>query len=165
MAKAPEPSGGDQHKGAKETNSIAVEADLLRHECELVRTAYAILLRRRRRYDQFKADMFGEPAWDMLLEVYVREISGSSSTDEQLQLASATAASTAGRWLQYLETEGLVARRDRPFNGRTEFVELTDLGRKAMDEYLGSILDLAPAAGEPSLKLLGKSAKAARDHH
>lgn len=69
MTEAPEPSGGDQHKGAKPINSVVVEAHLLRHECELVRTAYAILLRRRRRHDQFNVAMFGEPAWDMLLEI------------------------------------------------------------------------------------------------
>lgn len=75
---------------------------LLRHECELVRTAYAILRRRRRRHDQFNVATFRRAAWDMLPEIYVRDISGSSSTDAQLQLASAT-------------------RCDRPLNGGIKF--------------------------------------------
>lgn len=148
MSKAPQPSGGT-HNAAGAINPPAVQPDLLRHECELIRTAYAILLRRRRRRDQFGPAMFGEAAWDMLLEVYVQETSGSASTEEQLQLASASASSTAGRWLQCLEREGLIARRDRPVDGGTKFVELTDSGRQAVDRYLASILDLAPAASGP----------------
>ena len=140
MNKGSEP-GSQPHNAARAANYVDVEPDLLAHECELVRTAYAILLRRRQRYEEFHPRMFGEPAWDMLLELYVRETSGSSSTAEHLQLASGTAPSTAGRWLQYLAEEGLIARRNRPLNGGGILVELTDHGREALDQYLTSILN------------------------
>lgn len=116
---------------------------MLKHECELVRTAQSILLGRRRRYEEFNSALFGEPAWDMLLELYVRETSGASSTAEQLQTASAVPSSTAARWLNHLEHDGLVARRDHPLDRGTIFVELTEQGRQALDRYLKAIRHLS----------------------
>ena len=143
------PPESREPSAAKETSESAVGSDVLSHECELVRTAYAILLRRRRRYDEFNPALFGEPAWDMLLELYVRETSGASSTAEQLQTASATPSSTAGRWLQRLENDQLIARRDHPHDRETVFVELTDQGRQTLDRYLAAIRELSPIAAGP----------------
>lgn len=125
---------------------------MLAHECKLVRTAYAILLRRRRRKDEFDPGMFGEPAWDMLLDLYVRETSGASATMKQLEAGSGVTSSTAVRWFQYLESDGLVTRHGPPPAGGTVFVELTDRGRQALDRYLTAILDInaAAAVSEPS---------------
>lgn len=152
MTTASEPPGGDQQKGARATNTTVVEADLLRHECELVRTAYAILLRRRRRLDEFNSAIFGEPAWDMLLELYVRETSGVSSTAEQLKAAPVIPASTAARWIKHLENDGIIVLHDHPNDRGTAFVELTDRGRQALDRYLTAIRDLNPTvtASEPA---------------
>lgn len=125
---------------------------MLAHECALVRNAYAILVRRRRRKDEFDPGMFGEPGWDMLLDLYVRETSGSSSSVEQLEAGSGATSSTAARWFQYLESDGLVTRHRQPANGGTVFVELTDRGRQALDRYLTAILDInaAAAVSDPS---------------
>lgn len=119
-----------------------METDVLTHECERVRAAYAIIQRRSRRYDEFSSAIFGETAWDMLLELYVRYHTGRSSTVAELLEAARTAPSTAGRWLKHLEAEGLVVRQAHPADPITTFVEVTDAGREALDRYLGSILQL-----------------------
>lgn len=86
--------------------------------------------------------MFGETAWEMLLNLYVRYHTGRSSTAAQLQRASRNAPSTANRWLGHLEEQELVIRRAHPVDSTTEFVELTDAAREALDRYLGAILKL-----------------------
>lgn len=122
---------------------------MLSHECELVQTAEAIIVRRRRRYEEFDTALFGEPAWDMLLELYVRETSGASSTVEQLQTAAEPASSAAERWLRYVEIGGLIARRPHPHDQGTVFVQLTDKGRQALDRYLTAIRDMSRIAAGP----------------
>lgn len=108
----------------------------------LARGAYAILQRRSRRYDEFSSVIFEETAWEMLLELYVRYHTGSSSTVAQLQRTSGNAPSTASRWLGHLEKQGLVVRQAHPVDSTTAFVELTDAAREALDRYLKSILKL-----------------------
>jgi DNA-binding MarR family transcriptional regulator len=83
--------------------------------------------------------MFGEAAWDMLLELYVRENAGTTSTSAQLVAASGTPGSTAGRWLEHLAKEALVMRRRHPLDPGTEFIELSEKGREALDRYLSAI--------------------------
>lgn len=141
MNKAPDPFESIRKQLPQWSNETSAEEHVLSHECKLVRTAQAMLQRRRRRSDEFEPTMFGEPAWEMLLALYVRETSGASSTAEELQPASATA-SSAERWLRYLEKEGLARRRYYPGYGRTFFVELSDRGRQALDRYLGAVGEL-----------------------
>ena len=112
------------------------ELQPVEHECELIRAAQSILQRRQRRKYLFAPAIFGEPAWDMLLTLFVRDGSGASSTAVQLETAAATAPSTGVRWLSYLEKEGLVTRRKHALDHETEFVELTDRARDALERYL-----------------------------
>lgn len=87
--------------------------------------------------------MFGlaieDPAWDMLLQVYIRDTSGASTTASQLKQASLVPPSTAERWLEYLEKEGLVRGKPHPTDEATEFVELTDNTREALERYLAVV--------------------------
>jgi len=103
--------------------------------------ALHILEARRRRREEFDPSMFGEPAWEMLLELFVRDSAGLSSTASQLKAVARVLPSTGSRWLQYLEQQALLARRGHPLDPSTEFVELTDKGRQALERYLSSLGD------------------------
>lgn len=105
----------------------------------MARVAEGILRQRLRRKEYFKASMFSEPGWDMLLELYVLDSSGGSATAAQLLIAAATSTSTAVRWLEYLEEEGLVIRRPHPVDPETEFIELTEEAWQAMEAYLTAV--------------------------
>lgn len=90
---------------------------------------------RSRRSALFGTAMFGEPAWEMLLALYILDVSGQRQTIGALLQFSSMSMSTAKRWLDYLELHGLVTREEHPTDKRTSFVRLTDSGREKLDMY------------------------------
>jgi DNA-binding MarR family transcriptional regulator len=90
---------------------------------------------RRRRVALFGRAMFGEPAWDMLLTLYILDVSGQRQTIGALLHFSGTPMSTAKRWLDYLEAHGLVCREEHPTDRRTAFVALSDKARNMLNLY------------------------------
>lgn len=82
---------------------------------------------RRRRQQVFgnRADIFGEPAWDMLLDLYIALHEGRSVTVSNACLSSGAATTTGLRWVATLAERGLVERIPDPKDGRRYFVRLT----------------------------------------
>jgi DNA-binding MarR family transcriptional regulator len=85
------------------------------------------------------ADIFGEPAWDILLDLYIRK-----SRDEAVSVKGATIGSTASpstalRWLKVLEKEGLVSLEDDKSDNRRRIVSLTSEGYERMTRLLTEI--------------------------
>jgi DNA-binding MarR family transcriptional regulator len=103
----------------------------------MLRTARQILDRRRLREREFNRSLFGEPAWDTLLELYVRENSGMSTLISHLQANSSLPPSTVARWLGQLEANGLLVRQRYPGTSDT-LVELTNEARSALERYLAA---------------------------
>lgn len=98
------------------------------------------LLRLRRNRDRFfSAQLFADPAWDMLLELYACELGQQRISISSLCLGSAVPATTALRWITTLEQEKLVERRPDPTDGRRFFIQLTREGRGAMDSYFMTV--------------------------
>lgn len=108
---------------------------------ELLARARAILAARRRRASIFKTTIFGEPAWDMLLLLYLNA-NQSRRTMGRLGELAGISKSTALRWIDYLDREGLVRRDPHPTDRRAMFVELTVKGKRALDLYLSGIASL-----------------------
>lgn len=108
----------------------------------MVGIAQAILQLRRQRKEEFDGLQFGEPAWEMLLELYVRDASGTVSTVAELLAASNAPASTAARWLAQLDRLGFVTRRSHPADPKTEFVDLTAEAKAALERHLAAALKL-----------------------
>lgn len=113
--------------------------EVLSEECRMARVAEGILRQRRRRKDYFGTSLFAESGWDLLLELYVGESSGSSTTAEQLLTSTMGPPSIAARWLEHLQEEGLVRRLMHRGKSGTEFVELTNKSRLAMEAYLAAV--------------------------
>lgn len=82
---------------------------------------------RRRRQQVFgeRADIFGEPAWDMLLDLYIALHEGKHVTVSNACASSGTATTTGLRWVATLAERGLVERIADPKDGRRFFVQLT----------------------------------------
>lgn len=74
----------------------------------------------------FEADLFGEPAWDMLLDLYEAELSQQRTTVSSVCMASGVPATTALRWLRALEEKCLVRRTRDPTDGRRKFLTLSE---------------------------------------
>lgn len=101
-----------------------------------VREAAAIVSKRERRKDFFNASMFGEPAWDVLLALYLAEARGDRTNVNTLTLRSGTAPTTALRWMSYLENHQLISREEHPTDARASIIRLTEKARRALELYL-----------------------------
>lgn len=108
---------------------------------ELLERARAILAARRRRATLFEKTIFGEPAWEMLLLLYLN-VSESRRTLSRLGELASLSKSTALRWIDYLDRLGLVRRQPHPTDKRAVFVELTKKGRESIDLYLSGTVIL-----------------------
>jgi DNA-binding MarR family transcriptional regulator len=84
----------------------------------------------------FNPNIFGEPAWDILLALYVIDRDQRRLSTRQVSTLAGHALTTALRWLDYLEEQDLIERGANPFDQRVVYVELSAKGRAAMDDYL-----------------------------
>lgn len=101
----------------------------------LRRRAEEILALRQRRYAVFGRAMFGEPAWDMILLLYVAA-PGSAETVSKLASLAAASKSTGLRWIKYLEAQCLIRCASHSTDRRAEVVSLTSKGVEAIESYL-----------------------------
>lgn len=104
------------------------------HLLQLARQIYA--LRREREAIFGKAELFGEPAWDILLDLYVAHVERKSVSVSSACIGSASPPTTGLRWLGILAEEGFVIREADPQDQRRVLVRLSDKGLAAMDRYL-----------------------------
>lgn len=96
------------------------------------------LLKARRRRDRFlDPTLFGEPAWDMLLELYASHLEGRMITVTSLCAAAGVPATTALRWIRVLEDKELVSRKPHRHDKRIYLVDLTANGLSCMQAYFG----------------------------
>lgn len=114
-------------------------------EGALARRARQILDFRGRRTEGFGRAMFGEPAWDMLLAMYIAEQRGDRATIAELAAVSGASPSVALRWLNFLVAEGLAGQEIHPERSDALAIQLTDRSRRALEHYLGTTLAEWPA--------------------
>jgi DNA-binding MarR family transcriptional regulator len=103
----------------------------------LVSRARVLINARRVRERYFHHDLFGEPAWEILLALYIAEESGARFTTGKLAEWIGAPLSTVVRWIRTLEEKSLVERADHPTDRRITFIRLLEKGRKGLDAYLG----------------------------
>ncbi|TXC68395.1 winged helix DNA-binding protein [Sphingorhabdus soli] len=95
---------------------------------------------RRLRDKHFPSDLFGDPAWDMLLDLMVARIDRLPVSVSSLCIASAVPATTALRWIKTMTEAGLFERRSDPSDGRRVFIALSDETAQAMHAYFADML-------------------------
>ena len=98
----------------------------------------AMIRARRVRDDYFRADIFGEPAWDMLLDLAAAGVEGRNVAVSSLCIAAAVPTTTALRWIRALCEAGLFERHDDPNDARRAFISLSDEATRAMAAYLAA---------------------------
>lgn len=102
---------------------------------ELLARAEYILRVRRSRERLLGRAMIGEPAYDLLLCLYVR--SGQEETSlSSLARPAGIPYSSALRWIVYLADKGFVARTESKSDRRVTSLRLTASGRAVMDKIL-----------------------------
>ena len=93
-------------------------------------------------------DLFGEPAWDMLLDLFISTADGRKTPITNLCIASCVPMSTALRCLDKLIKAGLVAKHPDVVDGRRNLIELTEGGAEMVEALLQSARDQGVANRE-----------------
>lgn len=99
----------------------------------------AFIRARRLREHYFPADLFADPAWDMLLDLLLARIEGRLVAVSSLCIAAAVPPTTALRWIKRLTDEGLFVRAADPRDGRRVFIELSENAAQAMVAYVTAL--------------------------
>jgi DNA-binding MarR family transcriptional regulator len=110
--------------------------------------AQVLIQERARRLDYFPAELFAEPAWDILLALYVAQMTQQRVTAGQLTEMATIPHTTILRWTKVLDAAGYLLRRVDPLDARRAFVLLTPKGLDAMYRFLSGGSDQIPGAPE-----------------
>jgi DNA-binding MarR family transcriptional regulator len=84
-------------------------------------------------------DIFGEPAWDILLDIYIHQFQNEEVNVKNASVGSGARASTKARWLQVLEDQNLISLAQNSADLRSRFIRLTPKGFEIMTRYLNDI--------------------------
>jgi DNA-binding MarR family transcriptional regulator len=98
-----------------------------------------LLKMRRNRGRFFRTDLFADPAWDILLELYAAALGQYRVSVTSVCAGAAVPSTTALRWIKHLEDEGLINRRADPTDGRRQFLELSATGIEGMSAYFQTV--------------------------
>lgn len=82
--------------------------------------------------------LFADPAWDILLDLYLADILSKRVSVSSVCTAANVPATTALRWISTLLREGLIERASDPCDHRRYFVSLSYKGLAAMDGFFSS---------------------------
>jgi hypothetical protein len=111
-------------QSAEAAEPVAVSAPLVRR----------IIRLRRDRERHFPAELFADPAWDMLLDLAAARMEQQDVAVSSLCVAAAVPTTTALRWVRNLSEIGLFVRRTDPADARRAFITLSD---QAFDAVVG----------------------------
>ena len=111
---------------------------------------------RRLREGQFGTELFSEPGWEMLLDLYVQRIAGRRVSITSLCTASCAPMATALRWLELIRKQGWVTREDDATDSRRAFVALSRSGEVAVSSYLSACARYVRLANPVAFMLVEK---------
>lgn len=106
------------------------------------RLAEQLLARRQARFNYFPADLFHEPAWDMLLALYLAHDDGRLMNVKALVASASAPATTSQRWIEHLAKLKLVDRVVDPDDRRRIEVSLSGTGVDSVEAYLDRLATL-----------------------
>jgi len=116
-AVAPElPPLASEASGGEGRGDFIMEARFARH----------MLRQRRRREAMLGKELFADPAWDMLLDLFAAEVEGRRVSKSSLVIAASVPQSTALRWMSDLVNAGQLERYPDTADGRRTFISLTE---------------------------------------
>lgn len=98
-----------------------------------------IIRARRMRDRHLGAELFADPAWDMLLDLMAARLEGGAVAVSSLCIAAAVPPTTALRWIGLLTRQGLLDRQSDPRDGRRIFLGLSDGAADAMLRYFAAV--------------------------
>jgi DNA-binding MarR family transcriptional regulator len=105
----------------------------------------AIIRARRLRDQYFASDLFADPAWDILLDLFAAQLEGRRVAVSSLCIAAAVPPTTALRWIKTLTDLGLLVRAADPQDGRRVHIELGPKAAAGVEAYLQAAQRISPS--------------------
>lgn len=102
-------------------------------------------LRHRRQREQQLPDLFADPAWDLLLDLFAATMERRRVSVSNACVAAAVPPTTALRWIGTLEARGLIRRVADPKDRRVTYLRLSEATREAIAEWLAGLEQLCDA--------------------
>ena len=97
------------------------------------------LIKLRRLRDQhFPPDLFADPAWDILLDLYAANLEGKSVSVSSLCIAAAVPPTTALRWITTMTEHGALVRKQDPQDARRVFIGLSPDSEERLAAYFAT---------------------------
>ncbi|MFN4097801.1 MAG: hypothetical protein ACK4GG_13620 [Sphingomonas sp.] len=111
------------------------------------RTVRAAIRARRLRDQFFTPELFADPAWDMLLDLYAARLERGRVSVSSLCIAASVPPTTALRWIGTMHDAGLFEREADPGDRRRAHITLSSRAADAMRGYFAGVtrLGLMPA--------------------
>lgn len=111
------------------------------------RTVRAAIRARRLRDQYFTPELFADPAWDMLLDLYAARLERSRVSVSSLCIAASVPPTTALRWIGTMHDAGLFEREADPVDRRRAHIMLSTRAVDGMRSYFSTVarLGLMPA--------------------
>lgn len=100
---------------------------------------------RRTRAQYLPSDLFSDPCWEMLLDLYDARLAGAEVTVTSLGAASGVPLTTALRRMDTLQGHGLIARIEDAGDKRRTIIRLTGPGFQAVESFFDTYLGRAGA--------------------
>jgi DNA-binding MarR family transcriptional regulator len=133
---------GRTRRGAHSRDEFYDEMDVGGPASGLAAIARRLLKQSDGRSEYFEEDLFADPAWHILLDLFAAAAEGQYVSVKSLCLASRVPSTTALRWIRHLETRGLIERTPDEKDGRRAFVTINPEAFANMAAYLARISDL-----------------------
>lgn len=96
----------------------------------------ATIRARRLRSQFFEGELFADPAWDMLLDLFAATLERRRVSVSSLCMAAAVPPTTALRWIATMHEHGLFERQADPADRRRAYIALSAKGLEGMRGYV-----------------------------
>lgn len=93
---------------------------------------------RRKREKLIDTEIFGEPCWDILLDLYDANRLGKAISVTSACIGASVPPTTALRWMNVLIQRGHIERHDDPTDARRSFLQLTPSTHAKMISLFGA---------------------------
>jgi hypothetical protein len=130
---------GERRAGVRDTGTGYRGPDEDKTGEATAREIRAVIRSRRMRAQFFTGELFADPAWDMLLDLFAAELERRRVSVSSLCIAAAVPPTTALRWIGSLHDAGLFERHADPSDRRRAYIALSQKAMDGMRSYVSAV--------------------------
>jgi len=146
-------SADEAFEGQHIEHNLIWLADYIAKGDRLVSTAKVLLRQADERNRFFEASLFADPAWYILLDLYIHAVEKRTVSVSSLCVAARVPATTALRWINSLVEQGLLLRSTDPADRRRTYLNLSDATYDRISAYLTEITSVNPVRSSATAPL------------